>query len=88
MRGRHRAGCKKGCAGCDVGCHCHGAPARRKRTAVQVKPPVQAEPVADLKTSVVKLRMALDGVKAYVATVARDIEATSEELWGMIGGND
>lgn len=41
-----------------------------------------------LKAAVIRLRVALDAAKAFIAQVKKDIEATAEELEGMIGGND
>jgi hypothetical protein len=41
-----------------------------------------------LKAAVVRLRTALDAAKAFIASVKTDIEATAEELEGMIGGNE
>ena len=83
MPGRHKGKCKPGCAGCGLDCWCHAPRPRQRRGPRRIK-----EPAADLKASVVKLRVALEAVKTYVSTVAQEIEATAEELQGMIGGSD
>lgn len=81
MGGRHKSACTKA-AGCRCGCWCHAGtrPGPRGTTA--------PDPAIGVKASVVRLRRALEAVKAYMATLKTEIEATAEELEGMIGSNE
>ncbi len=88
MPGRHKGGCSPGCdKSCGQECWCHN----KSAVAVKKGPRARAAKAGaelGLKAAVVRLRTALDAAKAFIASVKRDIEATAEELEGMIGGND